>query len=183
MILVIDMNWKKDSLAYPEFVAPIVRAAEALETCVVKHFTEVEASDLGKYRRIILSGTALKDHATLAQPEKFKWLTTLETPVLGICAGMQTIGVTFGLRLRRCLRIGMTQVTTLKENPLFSSQFRAYSLHNFSVESSQEFDSLAESANCLQAMKHKEKPVYGVLFHPEVRNPEILERFIRVKQL
>ena len=124
----------------------------------------------------------MKDNVTLNEPEKFNWLKSVDMPVLGICAGIQTIGVVFGLLLTRCIEVGMTPMTTLSENPLFSSTFKAYSLHNFSVESSEEFEVLAESPRCIQAIKHKQKPIYGVLFHPEVRNAEIVERFIELKQ-
>ena len=124
----------------------------------------------------------MKDNVTLNEPEKFNWLKSVDMPVLGICAGIQTIGVVFGLLLTRCLEVGMTPMTTLSENPLFSSTFKAYSLHNYSVESSEEFEVLAESPRCIQAIKHKQKPIYGVLFHPEVRNAEIVERFIELKQ-
>ena len=65
----------------------------------VKHFLEVTDQDLSRCGSIILSGTALKDTATLSQPEKFMWLKETEKPVLGICAGMETIGVVFGMRL------------------------------------------------------------------------------------
>ena len=80
--------------------------------------------------------------------------------------------------MKKCLGIGMTQITTLKANPLFSSTFKAYSLHNFSVVPSDDFEVLAESTHCVQAIKHRKRDVYGVLFHPEVRNKEILQRFI-----
>jgi GMP synthase-like glutamine amidotransferase len=182
MILVVDMNWKKDSLGYYEFVLPILAIAKQLDEYVVKHYSEVTAADVSYCNRIILSGTALKDNVTLSQPEKFSWIKTVDKPVLGICAGMQTLGVVFGLILTRCLEVGMTPVTTLTDNPLFSSVFKAYSLHNYSVESSEEFEILAESEKCVQAMKHKQKPIYGVLFHPEVRNAEIVKRFIELKQ-
>ena len=91
---------------------------------------------------------------------------------------MQTIGVVFGAKLNQCLEIGMTQITTLKSNPFFSSTFKAYSLHNYSIALPAIFDALAESEKCIQAIKHKQKDIYGVLFHPEVRNKEILQRFI-----
>jgi GMP synthase-like glutamine amidotransferase len=32
----------------------------------------------------------------------------------------------------------------------------------------------------VQAIKHKQKDIFGVLFHPEVRNREIIERFVHV---
>lgn len=182
MILIVDMNWKKDSLGYYEFVAPIVLIAEELDQCVVKHYLEVNSEDITQCSSIILSGTALKDSVTLSQPEKFAWIKDLEKPILGICAGMQTIGIVFGLRLVKCLEIGMTEIATLNKNPLFSAKFRAYSLHNYSVQSSAEFEVLAESTWCIQALKHKRKPIYGVLFHPEVRNADIIQRFIQLKQ-
>ena len=182
MILIVDLNYKKDSLGFYEFVSPIASVVAELEEYVVKHYLEVNSNDIKRCDRIILSGTALKDNGTLNQPEKFSWLSSVDKPVLGICAGMQTIGVVFGFRLTRCLEIGMTEVTPLKETPLFSNTFKAYSLHNYSVEPSGDFDVLAESAQCPQAIKHRKKPIYGVLFHPEVRNEDILKRFIQLKQ-
>jgi GMP synthase (glutamine-hydrolysing) len=178
MILIVDMNHKVGSLGFCEFVSPILSIAQELSECIVKHYSEVREDDVGRYDCVILSGTALKDHATLNHPEKFEWVRTCGKPVLGICAGMQTIGLAFGARLKKCLGIGMAEISTLKANPLFSSTFRAYTLHNYSVKPSSEFDVLAESGTCVQAIKHKHKPIYGVLFHPEVRNKEVIQRFI-----
>ena len=182
MILVVDMNWKRDSLAYNEFVSPIVSVVRPLEKCVVKHFLDVKPAELVGYSKIILSGTTLKDHATLKQVEKFGWIKTCGKPILGICAGMQTIALVFDVPLSSCLQVGMAEITTLKENPLFQGNFNAYTLHNYSVEPSQNFETLAKSAKCIQSIKHKQKNVYGVLFHLEVRNQEILKRFIQPDQ-
>jgi len=91
---------------------------------------------------------------------------------------METIGAAFGMNLIRCLEIGMTQIKMIKENPLFSEDFKAYSLHNYCVEPSRDFYVWAKSTKCVQVIKHKIKPIYSVLFHPEVRNPELIERFI-----
>ncbi len=178
MILVVDMNCKKNSLGFYEFVLPIVSVAKDFDECVVKHYAELRSEDIRECDCIILSGTPLKDNATLSEPEKFEWIKTCGKPLLGICAGMQTIGLAFGLLPKRCLGIGMTKITTVKANPLFASEFEAYALHNFSVDASSEFQVLAESTQCIQAIKHKQRDVYGVLFHPEVRNKEIIQRFI-----
>ena len=178
MILVVDMSCRKDSLGFYEFVLPIVSVAKELDECAVKHYLELGQEDLSKFDSVILSGTALKDHATLSQTEKFEWIRDCRKPVLGICAGMQTIGLVFGLRLKKCLGVGMAQIRTLTANPLFCSTFKAYTLHNYSVTSSPEFDVLAETEKCVQAIKHKRTETYGVLFHPEARNKEIIQRFI-----
>jgi len=134
MILIVDMNCKKDSLGFYEFVLPIVSVAKELDECVVKHYTELRIEDARKCDGIILSGTPLKDNATLSQPEKFEWIKTCGNPILGICAGMQTIGLVFGLRLKRCLGIGMTEITIVKANPLFFSQFKAYALQSHKTQ-------------------------------------------------
>jgi len=182
VILVVDMNWKQDSLAYYEFVSPIISAILTLRDCEVKHYLEIKPTDLSDCSKIILSGTSLKDQATLKQTGKFQWIRTFDKPLLGICAGMQTIGLVFGESLKRCLQVGMAEVKTLKENPLFQGKFNAYGLHNYSVASSKAFEILAESTKCIQAIKHKQRSIYGVLFHPEVRNPEILKQFIRIEK-
>jgi GMP synthase (glutamine-hydrolysing) len=182
MILVVDMNWKRNSLAYNEFVLSIVSVIEGFDECEVKHFLDIKPDKLNLYSKIVLSGTALKDHETLNQIDKFNWIKKYDKPILGICAGMQTISLVFDVPLMNCLQIGMTEITTLKDNPLFQGDFKAYALHNYSVEPSPTFEALAKSAKCIQAIKHKQKNIYGVLFHPEVRNQEILKRFIQLNQ-
>jgi GMP synthase (glutamine-hydrolysing) len=181
MILVVDMNCKKDSLGYYEFVLPIVTIAKTQDECIVKHYLEITSRDVNQCKIVILSGTALKDTATLSQPEKFIWLKETEKPVLGICAGMETIGVVFGLRLVRCLEIGMTSISISEENPFYREDFKAYSLHSYCVEPSADFEVYAKSTKCSQIIKHKTDPIYGVLFHPEVRNTELIKRFIQLK--
>ncbi len=178
MILIVDMNYKKDSLAFPEFVLPIVSVVSLFQESAIKHYLEVNEKDLETCERIVLSGTALKDNETLRHAENFGWIRECEKPILGICAGMQTLGLVFGCRLKQSLGIGMTQIRTVKENQLFSLTFRAYELHNYMLESCEAFDVLAESEYGVEAVKHRKKQIYGVLFHPEVRNREIVERFL-----
>jgi GMP synthase-like glutamine amidotransferase len=179
MILVVDMNSEENSFGFSEFVLPILAIAEELEKGSVKRYFEVNEKDLNGCDKIILSGSALKNTVTLSQTTRFRWLKDCGKPVLGICAGMQTISLVFGGRLVKCREIGMTEIVTLKENLLFSSSFKAYTLHNYAILPSHEFEVLAESANCVQAIKHKQKEIYGVLFHPEVRNNEVIQRFIQ----
>lgn len=178
MILIVDMNWKKNSLGNYEFVLPVVAIAEKLDKCMIKNYGEVTSEDLNKCDKIILSGTALMDTATLRELEKFQWVKETKKPILGICAGMETIGMIFGAPLVKCLEIGMTQITTVKENFLVSGEFKAYSLHSYCVEHSEVFEIWAQSPKCIQLIKHKTKPIYGALFHPEVRNLELIKRFI-----
>jgi GMP synthase-like glutamine amidotransferase len=183
MILVVNMNSLFNPFGFCEFVSPIVSIAEELEECAVKHYLEVNEGNLRRYDKIILSGSALKDTVTFDQTQRFEWLKDCGKPVLGICAGMQTIGLVFGGRVEKCHEIGMTEVKTCKENILFSSTLKVYALHNYALMPPAEFDVLAESVNCVHAVKHEHKDVYGVLFHPEVRNIEVVKRFIRAFQV
>ena len=178
MILVVDMNWKRDSLAQNEFVQSVVSVVEPVEKCTVKHYLELEPTELESYSKVVLSGNTLKDHEAQKHLDKFGWIKTFERPILGVCAGMQIISLVFGEPLNPCLQIGMTQIQTVKENPLFEGNFSAYTLHNYSVAPSETFMVLAQSGKCIQAIKHKQKDIYGVLFHPEVRNPEIIKHFL-----
>lgn len=180
-VFVVDMNWKEASLAQYEFVKPILSVVEPFEPCRVKHYLDVDHSEVENYSHIILSGTTLKDFDFLKHLDCFHWIKTCTKPILGICAGMQTIIRLYGEVLVPCQQVGMTEITTTKQNMLFSGAFQAYSLHTYSIApENQTFDAIAESSKCVQAIVHKNKPIYGVLFHPEVRNPPIIKRFIEL---
>lgn len=180
-VLVVDMNSKQSSLAHYEFVQPILSVVETLKPSAVKHYLDVESSVVDSYSHIILSGTTLKDFEFLEHIDSFKWLQTCSKPILGICAGMQTIIRLYGENLMACSQIGMTEITTTKANPLFDGIFKAYSLHTYTIADNQTFDIIAQSTKCVQAIAHKQKSVYGVLFHPEVRNPDVLKKFIDIR--
>jgi len=181
MILVVDMNWKSFSLAFNEFVQSVVTVVEPLEKCTVRHYMELDAEELKKYSKIILTGNTLKDHQTLQKLNKFEWIKSFEHPILGICAGIQTISQLYNTPLTPCLQIGMTEIQTVKDNPLFEGKISVYTLHNYSVSPSEAFEVLAKSEECIQAVKHKQKNIYGVLFHPEVRNLDIIRRFLKLE--
>ena len=181
MILIVDMNYRKNSLGFDEFVLPLVAICEKLDNCMVRHFSEINREDLSSCDRALLSGTSLQDHVTLHQVKKFDWVQTWGKPILGICAGMQTIGLVFGARLFECVEIGLRHVKMVNENSLFLSDLEVYELHNFSVSTSDHFEILATSVKCIEAVKHKRLDIFGVLFHPEVRNPSILEHFVSTK--
>ncbi|KYK32497.1 MAG: hypothetical protein HXS48_21135 [Theionarchaea archaeon] len=174
MILIVDMNYK-GSLGFYEFVLPLCRIVEPLEY-EVWHYTEVKDIE---YQEVILSGTALKDTGYLRNMGLFEWIRECDVPILGICAGLQVIGLVFDSLLILCQEIGMTEIEPVKENPLFSSPLTVYELHNYGIDPSDEFEILTTSEKCIQGVKHKKKEIYGVLFHPEVRNKDIVKRFVQ----
>jgi len=175
MILIVDMNSKQ--LSSLEFVEPLKNIVMKFDNCETKHYTD--AIELDRYDKIIISGTALKENDYF-KPTLFEWVEEFQRPILGICAGMEILGILFGSKLINCKEIGMQKITTIKDNKLFSSEFNAYELHNYSLDPSEDFEVLSTSKNCIQAIKHKEKEIYGVMFHPEVKNKEIIQRFLSI---
>ena len=63
---------------------------------------------------------------------------------------------------------------------LLKKYFQAYSIHQNGISKLNEFDILAKSDNSIHAIKHKSKNIYGIVFHPEVRNQWVIEKFIEV---
>ena len=183
MILLIDLCYRDGSLSRDEFVAPVERLlCRNGVASVTRHYTAVGASDLDSADAAILCGTALMDTGYLEHPELFRWLLTFERPVLGISSGMLALAAAFGGGVDPCREIGMTDMNVLAPDPLFSGQevFPAYTVHDYAVQAPGDFIALAASGRCVQAIRHRSLPHYGLLFHPEVRNEWIVERFSRL---
>ncbi len=176
MILIISTCQNK--LSEEEFVKPIVNIVKnSKKEYKIKYYKDIGYVD--DYEKIIICGTALKDNEYLNYLTKFSWLKNTEKEVLGICSGMQIIALTFNAKLIKQKEIGMTKVITKNLNKLFSKEFEAYNLHQNSLTNINKFDILAISENdSIQAIKHKHKPFYGIIFHPEVRNESIIKNFI-----
>ena len=175
MILVIKVN--KFELHDEEFVRPIT---QLLNDFKVVHYKNLKKIDLEKSEKIIICGTALKDNYFINDLRKFSWLKKYDKPVLGICAGMEIIGKIFNCSLKKSTEIGMAKIKTVKKNKLFDSEFEAYNLHNYTINTSKDVEVIANSIHCISAIKVKDKEIYGVLFHPEIRNKGIIGNFLKI---
>ena len=173
MILIISTC--QNRLSEEEFVKPIANIVKDFE---IKHYKDVGYVD--DYDKIIICGTALEDNEFLKNLNKFSWLKNTDKEVLGICSGMQIIALMFGAKLTKQREIGMAKIKYKKNNRLFSEDIEVYELHNNGLENLDNFNILAETITT-QSIKHKEKPLYGIMFHPEVRNEEIVRNFISLK--
>lgn len=167
MILII--NTCKEELSEMEFVRPV---ALLVKNHVIKHFTKIKKEDLSSADKIIITGTALKDFDYLETD--YSWMKNYNKPVLGICAGMQIIAKAFGLPFEEDTQIGPQKVEVVKENKLCTGEFKAYFLHTKTISG---FETLATSNGKPCVIKHPEKEIYGVIFHPEVMNEEIIKKF------
>ena len=100
--------------------------------------------------------------------------------LLGICSGMHIIGSIFGGKLIQNLEIGMTKSETLEENEICNGQFEVYNIHTKSIDELPNFTIIAKNDNNSQIIKHKTKDIFGVSFHPEVRNEKIIYNFLKI---
>ena len=108
-------------------------------------------------------------------------LKEFNNPILGICSGMQILTSIFGISgLIDNIEVGIVEVNTLIPSKLFKGKFQAYNLHNYSVQDCDTFTVLASSKTSIQAVKHVTKEIYGISFHPEVRNEKIISNFLKI---
>lgn len=110
----------------------------------------------------------------------------LRAPLLGICYGHQMIAHTWGAKVAKgaSAEYGLGEVEIDDEDALFRGvpkRIRAWVSHFDEVkELPKGFVKLAHSPTCaIEAMRHKECPVFSVQFHPEVWHTEHGEDILR----
>ncbi len=160
MILIINLC--KEKLHYYEFVKPIEDILKNKKIgFFTRHYNKISGNDLKKAEKIIICGTSLKDNGFLKDIKKFGWLKNFKKPVLGICGGAHIIGIVFGGKLEKKKEIGFKEIETRGFLGI-NGKRQVYHLHQFYV--------LPEI--------YKKDNFYAVLFHPEVRNKDVIERFV-----
>ena len=149
MILLINIC--KEKLHFYEFVKPVWDIVNSTnQKVVVKHYSGLTSNDIKKADKVIICGTSLKDNDFLEHIDRFSWIKDFNKPLLGICGGMQIIAIINGKQLTKKAQIGLID--------------NKYHLHNFAVKGLK---------NELKIRNYQ-----GYLFHPEVRNKEMIEGFV-----
>ncbi|MCX8040942.1 MAG: glutamine-hydrolyzing GMP synthase [Thermodesulfobacteriaceae bacterium] len=153
-------------------------------------FTSLEEIKSFSPKGIILSGGPASVY-DLGAPGVDPELFNLNFPILGICYGAQLIAYLFKGKVERSPKreFGLTYLKILENNPLFKDlekgkEYKVWMSHSDRVEIlPSEFYAIGSSENTpFSAFAHKDKPIYGVQFHPEVVHTEIgkkiLENFV-----
>ncbi len=178
MILVVSTcKWK---LSEEEFVRPIIEIVDSMgfEYRVLKYLDRL---NFGKYSKVIITGTALRDFDYLNYVNEFRTLREYSGSVLGICAGYQIIAKVFGNELSNLKKIGVYEFEFIKESKLAEGKSKAYFLHNLALTSVNGLiEPLAFCGNEICVFKVKDKEFYGTSFHPEVLNREIIVNFLKI---
>jgi anthranilate/para-aminobenzoate synthase component II len=194
MILIINIC--KNEMHYHEFVKPIEDIiTKAGQQFVTKHYLNMTDTDLKKClktaHRIIITGTSLQDFSYAKDLKFFNFIKTWDRPLLAICGGMQILCEVFGSKLVEGQEIGLIGANFNGEFLGMTGEHEIYALHNMVVKDDvtlkKNFNICARSAdakksdaktNYVQAVKNKHHKMYGVLFHPEVRNKDLIVNFL-----
>jgi len=162
MILVISIC--KEKLHELEFVRPIEDILTKNKIKFqVKHYSKLNKQDISKADKIIICGTSLADNKFLEDVKKFAWLKSYLKPVLGICGGSHIIGITLGYKIKKSEAVGFKTINFKKEFLGIKGKREVYSLHQYQV--------IPEV--------FQEKNFYATLFHPEVRNKNMIVNFLK----
>ena len=155
--------------------------------CEALRPTELSCRE-GPWDAIILTGTDVppQTHMSLYDRE-IELIREANCPVLGICGGHQILALCFGgsIGLLNEPLYGRVRVRARKADPILEQldgDFTVFTKHKFYVkEIPGAFDVLATDTSIDSAyiVKHRERPLYGVQFHPERRNQgtQILRNF------
>ena len=113
-------------------------------------------------------------------------------PILGICLGHQAIGISFESKIINSNQIvhGKTSMIQHYGDSLFSeisNPFEATRYHSLIIDKNNLPDDLEVIADCdnmIMGIKHRDKPIYGVQFHPESIKTQnglkIIENFLNL---
>jgi GMP synthase-like glutamine amidotransferase len=169
----------KEKLHELEFVRPVEEiVTKGGADVFIKHYSSVEGGDLENCDKVIICGTSLRDNKFVEDIKMFEWLKDFDKPVLGICAGMQVLGLVFGGRLGIKKEIGY-YFEDFGEGILgVEGRQEVWHLHNGVVSFDEKTWKVFVGDGVVQVARYKKKEIYGTLFHPEVRQKEMIMRFL-----
>jgi GMP synthase (glutamine-hydrolysing) len=158
---------------YAQLIARRIREQQVYCEIVRHSISAARIRELAP-RGLILSGgpaSVYEPGAPTCDPEIFR----LGIPVLGICYGMQLACQALGgsVRSAPAREYGRAQCRVLTDNELLHglpAETQVWMSHGDQVSQvSGDFVPLAETSTCpIAAVKHRNMPIYGLQFHPEV---------------
>ncbi|PFO99852.1 hypothetical protein COJ97_15135 [Bacillus cereus] len=135
-------------------------------------FKELKNIDISEYKGVIISGTSVSPQVDRSlYIDEINFLKKINIPTLAICGGHQILSLSFGGELEEIEPIyGRVRIDVLKKDHLFNNidNHIYFTKHKFIVKDvPKDFHVLAEYQEEVYVIKHKDKPLYGVQFHPE----------------
>mgnify|MGYP001119853899 CR=1 FL=1 len=175
-ILVLDFGGQ-----YCHLIARRIREHNVYSEIVSQDISPKEVENIKNrfdIKGIILSGGPQSVYEQDA-PKINVGILNLGIPVLGLCYGHQLIAQTYGGNVKQAKKkeYGITYATITKPDELLKSlgkKEKVWMSHGDTVYAlPKDFEVLAYTENCpVAAFRHKEKPLYGLQWHPEVIHTE-----------
>ncbi|MFT7557757.1 MAG: GMP synthase-like glutamine amidotransferase [Planctomycetota bacterium] len=140
----------------------------------IKSWSELEGVSLDDYDVVVLSGGSsfpIVGHEKDLSVE-MELIRNAQIPVIGICFGAELIATAFGgtLDLMSEHHKGLVQVMVTKEHEVFRKKatFTPYENHGWRITAlPEELEVLARSGHSMEIFHHRQRPLWGVQFHPE----------------
>ena len=181
-ILVLDFGSQ-----YTQLIARRVRESDVYSEILPWDVDEAKLLNLNP-KGVILSGgpNSVTESYTPRIPQ---CIFDLGVPILGICYGMQTLAEQMGGHVISANQkeFGHSELEVVSESIIFQNlnkKINVWMSHGDQVQDlPDDFNLTASTATApVAAMEHKDLPIYGIQFHPEVTHTDngqkILENFI-----
>ena len=146
------------------------------EVMVVRNdeITVEQVEDLNPKKIVISPGPCTPNEAGIS----IELIKKSSVPILGVCLGHQAIGAAFGGNIIKAPEIFHGKLSKVEHNQkkIFNEIDSPYSVvryHSLIIEKDSLPNELEitgvleDNPEVIMAIEHKEKPIYGVQFHPE----------------
>ena len=187
MLLVIDN--------YDSFTYNLVHYAQELgaKTHIVRNddISVGEALELGAKAVLLSPGPCTPNDAGIC-------LDLIKTapanlPILGICLGQQSIGQAFGGNVIRAKEIMHGKISPIHHdgtglfegiaNPFNATRYHSLAVERETLPDDLHVDAWTEDGE-IMGLRHKERPIFGLQFHPESIASEnghaLIDRFLKI---
>ena len=187
MLLVIDN--------YDSFTYNLVHYAQELgaKTHIVRNddISVGEALELGAKAVLLSPGPCTPNDAGIC-------LDLIKTapanlPILGICLGQQSIGQAFGGKVIRAKEIMHGKISPIHHdgtglfegmtNPFNATRYHSLAVERVTLPDDLLVDAWTEDGE-IMGLRHKERPIFGLQFHPESIASEnghaLIDRFLKI---
>ena len=138
---------------------------------VLKLFDQININEIDNYDSFILSGRRNNDSQMNVKNSKIILHAVNEKKkLLGICYGAEILALALGGTIRKSSVVRGEQEVISNENSLCNGKKTVFESHSYEISKlGNSLVCMAESSNCKnEIVKHKELPIYGTQFHPEM---------------